>query len=266
MTYAAVIVARWNPQQYLRFEADRTRPCRDLVAAIELDSPSRIADLGCGPGNSTEVLAQRYPGASILAVDRSEAMLEAARQRITSLQAEQGDLSSWVPTAPMDLLFSNAALHWVPELERVLPRLFASVRPHGALALQVPHNLDAPGQLAMREVAETAAFRGALHGFTETWYMRAPSIYYELLAPHAQRIDLWVTEYQHVLPNADAIVEWYKGSSLPALLERLPEISMREAFVEAYAERVRASYRPQSDGCVLFPFKRLFCVAYRNGA
>lgn len=256
-------MAPWNPNQYLRFEADRRRPCLDLAAALTLDAPARIADLGCGPGNSTEVLLRRFPAADIVGVDRSTAMLDAARQRLPALRFEAGDLSTWASSEPIDLLFSNAALHWLPDQERVLPRLFEQVRPGGALAFQVPHNLDAPGQVAMRDVANSPAFERHFQGLTETWYMRAPGVYYDLLSPHAQRVDLWLTEYHHVLSGPDEIVEWYKGSSLPKLLDRLPDDDERAAYLSAYQARIRELYPVQRDGRVLFPFRRLFCVAYR---
>ncbi len=154
----------WNPNQYLKFDDERTRPCRDLVARIQLEKPRRIVDLGCGPGNSTGVVAQRWPEADIAGVDSSEQMIRAAREKYPNLKWEQGDIAKWTPPAPCDLVFSNAAFQWVPDHARVMPHLFWQVAPDGALAFQVPGNIDAPAHQIVRAVASSPGWRSQFPG------------------------------------------------------------------------------------------------------
>lgn len=252
----------WNAGQYLRFTEERTRPCRDLVAAIALDDPRRIIDLGCGPGNSTAVLTARWPEAAVVGLDSSEAMIAAARRSAPEGAWIVGDIAAWTSEAPYDLVFSNAALHWVADHEVAYPRLLAQVAAGGALATQVPSNFDAAAHEAMREIAARPAWRGRLDGVRE-WQVHAPAFYYDVLAPLATRLDIWESEYIHVLPDAAAIVEWYKGTGLRPFLDRLPDAADQQRFLDAYLEAIAVAYPARRDGRVLFPFRRLFVVAYR---
>jgi trans-aconitate 2-methyltransferase len=255
----------WNAGQYLRFAGERTRPCRDLVGAIALDAPRRIIDLGCGPGNSTAVLAGRWPEAEVIGLDSSDAMIAAARRDAPQRTFVAGDIATWTSEAPFDLVFSNAALHWVPDHAATYPRLFSHVAPGGALASQVPYNGASPAHEAMRTVAARPAFRHRFSGGVREWHVHPASFYYDVLAPRAARIDIWETEYLQVMPDAGAIVEWYKGTGLRPFLDLLPEEAERTAFLAEYLEAIRAAYPPQPDGRVLFPFRRLFVVAYHGG-
>jgi len=211
----------WNPEQYLKFDDERTRPCRDLVARIALDHPRRIVDLGCGPGNSTAVLAQRWPDAILTGVDRSAEMICAARHKSPHLQWEESDISTWTACEPFDLVFSNAALQWVPDHHLTVPRLFGMVGPGGALAWQVPANLDAPAHHLMRELAASPPWRGHFGETVREWFVHPPHFYYDLLAPWAAHVDLWMTEYFHIVESPAAIVEWYQGTGLRPFLDRL---------------------------------------------
>jgi len=255
----------WNAGQYLRFAGERTRPCRDLVAAISLDAPRRIIDLGCGPGNSTAVLAGRWPEADVVGLDSSDAMIAAARRDAPQRTFVAGDIAAWTSEAPFDLIFSNAALHWVPDHARTYPRLFSHVAPGGALAAQVPYNGASPAHEAMRAVAARPAFQHRFSGGVREWHVHPASFYYDVLAPRAARLDIWETEYLQVMPDAAAIVEWYKGTGLRPFLDLLPDEAERAAYLAEYLEAIRAAYPPQPDGRVLFPFRRLFVVAYQGG-
>jgi trans-aconitate 2-methyltransferase len=253
----------WNAAQYLRFAGERTRACRDLAAAVSLDAPRRIVDLGCGPGNSTAVLAGRWPEAEIVGLDSSEAMIATARKDAPGRTFVVGDIATWTSDAPLDLVFSNAALHWVHPHGTVYPRLLAQVAPGGAFAVQVPNNLGAAAHDAMRKVAAHPAWRDHFSDPVHEWYVHPAAFYYDLLSPLASRVDLWETEYLHVLPDAAAIVEWYKGSGLRPFLDRLADEGDRERFLAEYLEAVAAACPAQRDGRVLLPFRRLFLVAYR---
>lgn len=257
----------WDANQYLRFAEERTRPCRDLVAQIALPSPRQVVDLGCGPGNSTQVLAERWPEAALTGLDSSAEMIEAARQAAPSRRWVVGDIANWTAGegGPCDVVFSNAALQWVANHARLYPRLLAQVAPGGALAVQVPNNIDAPAHVVARSLVASAAWRNRFpaDGVRE-WHVHDRAFYYDLLAPRAARVDLWETEYIHVMPAAEAIVEWYRGTGLRPFLEALSSPDERQDFVAAYLEEIRAAYPPRADGHILFPFRRLFLIAYCN--
>lgn len=253
----------WNVEQYLRFAAERTRPSHDLASAIALEAPRRIVDLGCGPGNSTSVLAERWPGADISGMDSSQEMVDAARRGLPGRTFEVGDIAQWEPTTPYDLVFSNAALQWVEDHERLVPRLVSAVAKGGAWAAQVPCNMLAPAHEAMRRAAERPEFQAYFKEGVQRWHVHGAEFYYDVLAPLALRVDIWKTEYVHILPSASAVVEWYKGTGLRPFLDRLPDDVMRERFLDVYLEAITAAYPARRDGNVLLPFERLFIVAYR---
>ncbi len=253
----------WDSAQYLRFADERSRPCRDLARSIALAAPRRVADLGCGPGNSTAVLAEQWPQAELTGVDSSPDMLARARRDHPEIRWEDGDIGAWRPEQPYDLVFSNAALHWVPDHAALFPRLLGHVMEGGALAVQMPGNQDALPHRLMRELAASAAWKDSFPGPVREWYAHDLPAYYDILSGHASRVDLWATEYQHVLAGAAAIAEWYKGSGLRPFLDMLPDAERRDRFVADYTARLAETHPPRRDGKVLFPFRRLFIVAYR---
>ena len=241
----------WNPAQYLKFSEERTRPCRDLAARVELPPRARIIDLGCGPGNSTEVLAERFPDADLTGFDSSAEMIATASAAHPDWRWIAGDILQWAaePGEPYDLVFSNAALQWVPDHDAVFPRLLSRA---ALLAVQVPGNWDGPAHLTMREVAK----RYPLQGRVREWFTHDTAFYYDTLAPHAGRLDIWATEYMHVLESAEAIVEWYKGTGMLPFLRALTTDAERTSFAADYLQAIRRIYLPRPDGKVLFPFRR----------
>jgi trans-aconitate 2-methyltransferase len=254
----------WSPTQYLKFEEERTRPCRDLVARIGLENPQRVIDLGCGPGNSTAVLAQRWPHATITGIDFSEEMILAAREKYPQGKWEQGDVAQWIATDPVDLVFSNAALQWVSDHGVVVPHLSRQVGRGGALAWQVPANGDAAAHHLMRELAASESWRRHFTEPVREWFVHDLSFYYDLLAPITARLDLWSTKYLHVMESPAAIVEWYRGTGLRPFLDRIADDSERERFLSDYLREIEQAYPQRSDGRVLFPFLRQFVIAYRD--
>jgi trans-aconitate 2-methyltransferase len=253
----------WNASQYLKYADERTQPCRDLVARIALDKPARIVDLGCGPGNSTQVLAERWPGAKILGLDSSAEMIASAKQAYPAMEWQVGDISSWSAGQPFDLIFTNAALQWVPDHGVLFPRLLEQVAPGGAFAVQVPGNLYAPAHRRMRELAASPIWQEHFPAVVREWFVHEPEFYFDELAPLSRRVDLWTTEYLHVLSGPEAIVDWYKGTGLRPFLEHLKEPADRERFLQEYLELITIDYPQQPNGQVLFPFRRLFFIAYR---
>jgi trans-aconitate 2-methyltransferase len=251
----------WNPAQYLKFADERTRPAADLLARVPLAAPDDVVDLGCGPGNSTALLARRWPGARVTGVDSSASMLRRAAQDHPGPTWEQADIARWAAKAPVDLIFANAALHWLPDHPALFPRLFGELAPGGVLAVQMPRNFDAPSHALMREVAADPRWRDRLaraarHPVAE------PARYYDLLAPLARRIDLWESAYVHVLDGVAAILEWVRGTGLRPYLEPLDEAE-QALFTERYLAALAGAYGPAADGRVLFPFRRLFLIAER---
>jgi trans-aconitate 2-methyltransferase len=252
----------WDPERYLTFGDQRTRPARDLVARVPLEKAGRVADLGCGPGNSTALLAKRWPEAAIVGVDNSPEML--AEARATGIRATwvEADIGAWTPDGPLDLLYSNAALHWLGDHATLLPRLMGQLRAEGVLAVQMPRNFAAPSHVLLRETAASGPWADRLAGILEGRPVAAPEWYYDLLAAHAQALDIWETEYLHVLEGDDPVLRWTRGTALRPIAQALdPE--QFAAFEAAYAARLRAAYPRRADGRTLFPFRRLFIVAQR---
>jgi trans-aconitate 2-methyltransferase len=253
----------WNSEQYLKFAGERTQPAVDLAARIARENPGRIIDLGCGPGNSTAVLARRWPKAELTGLDSSPAMLATARSDHPQWRWIEGDITSWSAAVPFDVVFSNAAMQWVADHGQAVPRQFAQVASGGAWAMQIPANLGAPPHRIIRELASSLAWRDKFRTPAREWRPETPAFYYDTLAPLAARVDIWETEYLHVLPNVDAIVEWYRGTGLRPWLDALAEDEARTRFLNDYRAALTPEFPPQSDGRVLFPFRRLVFIAYR---
>lgn len=251
----------WSAQQYARFEDERTRPVRDLVAAIPRDEARTAIDLGCGPGNSTEVLAARYPEATVRGLDSSADMIRAARERLADIEFELADIADWRAPAPVDIILANASLQWLPDHALLYPRLVAQLSKGGCLAVQTPDNLAEPAHRIAREVAALGPWSGKLAHVAHPDRHEA-AWYYALLRPLCARVDVWRTTYFHPLQDHDAIVEWFKGSALQPYLAPL-DAEERQAFLAAYRRDIAAAYPSLADGTALLPFPRLFIVATR---
>lgn len=249
----------WDPAAYLGFSDERTRPAADLLARVPVEAPGRVVDLGCGPGNSTALLVARWPEAEVDGLDASPEMLERAAASGVRARWVRGDLASWAPPGRYDVAFSNATLQWLPDHATLLRRLVGAVRAGGALAFQVPRNMDAPSHALMREVAAAGPWADRLRGVREVAVL-GPEDYHRILAPLARGLDIWETEYLHALEGEDAVLAWVRGTGLRPFLDRL-EGAERERFVALYAERLREAYPREPDGPTLFPFRRLFAVA-----
>jgi trans-aconitate 2-methyltransferase len=257
-----IIAVSWSAKQYVAFEDERTRPTRDLLSALPAIEASLAIDLGCGPGNSTEVLAARFPGAAVRGIDSSSDMIASARRRLPQVQFAIGGIEQWNDAGPFDVILANAVLHWVPDHATLLPTLVAKLASGGGLAIQMPDNLDAPTHQLMREVAADGPWAPMLAPAAS---IRTPlasaNWYYELLRPLCSKVDVWRTTYHHPLPGGAAgIVEWFKGSGLVPFLEPL-DAPLRAAYLERYTAAVARAYPTLSDGSVLLPFPRLFMVA-----
>ncbi|HXR02826.1 MAG TPA: trans-aconitate 2-methyltransferase [Pseudomonas sp.] len=252
----------WSAKQYSMFEQQRTRPVRDLVAAIPSQSVELAIDLGCGPGNSTQVLAERFPNARITGLDSSQDMLNEARQRLPDLEFELADIDSWNPQPTYDVILANASLQWVPDHAELYPRLVSRLNPGGTLAVQTPDNLEEPAHRLAREIAASGPWASKIASVKHP--DRHPGAwYFERLRPHCSEVDVWRTTYHHPLAGGHAaVVEWFKGSALRPYLQKLEE-SEQAAFLQAYLKAISQAYPALADGTVLLPFPRLFIVATR---
>ena len=247
----------WDARQYLKFEDERTRPPRDLLAQVPLYSPKRVVDLGCGPGNSTELLIQRFHDAEVIGVDSSPDMLRRARAQLPQCTFVEGDLSTWMPAPGTDLLFGNAVFHWVPDHPKVLARLLQSLPSGGVLAVQMPDNTNEPALLLMEKVAASLGQSNAARND-----LPPPESYYDLLRPLCSRIDIWHTHYNHIIESHVGVVEWFKGSGLRPFLAPLKS-AMRETFIAKYIKEITLAYPTRCDGKVMLKFPRLFILAVR---
>ena len=256
-------MADWSAAQYLKFEDERTRPSRDLLAQIPLLDPRKIVDIGCGPGNSTELLVRRWPGAAVIGIDTSADMLRQARERLPQQTFIEANIAHWAAPEGTDLLFANAIFQWVPNHLKHLRRLLDNLPSGGVLAVQIPDSLGEPAHILMREVAQQGPWNRQL---SEKARVRdeipAPGGYYDALSPLCTRLEIWHTIYNHVLDDAASVVEWVKGTGLRPFLELL-EAPERKQYLAEYTARVAATYLPQADGKVLFRFPRIFIVAVK---
>jgi trans-aconitate 2-methyltransferase len=257
----ACIEVTWNPTTYLAHADERTRPAGELLARIADEAPARVVDLGCGPGNSTELLRKRWPKASIEGLDSSPDMLAKARALGIDATWIESDIASWEAATPYDVIFSNATFQWLSDHARLLPRLFGFVKPGGTFAFQVPHNMGAASHAAMRETAAAGPWSAKLANVREIAVLE-PAAYYDLLRPLAASVDIWETEYLHVLTGDDAVYHWVSATGLRPFVQAL-DGGERDAFVAAYKARLNAAYPQRADGTTLFPFRRLFAVAKR---
>jgi trans-aconitate 2-methyltransferase len=249
----------WNTSLYLRFERERTQPSRDLLARITIDQPEEIVDLGCGPGNSTAILRERWPSAKIIGLDNSPAMLKQAKKTDQKTEWRCQDISSWRSSSGVDLIFANASLHWLPDHEKLLNSLIQQLQPEGTLAFQVPAIYDQPATGAIQEISSLAAWK--IYAPQVLPIVDRPPVYYGYLTGKAESIDLWETIYYHQLPNHTAILDWYRSAGLRPYLDALPNNATREEFQKQLLERFRILFPQQANGDVLLPFRRLFVVA-----
>jgi trans-aconitate 2-methyltransferase len=251
---------RWDPEQYLQFADERGRPFRDLLARVGAARPRAVADLGCGAGNLTRELAERWPEADVEGVDGSPEMIERARTETgEAVRLTLADVRDWAPPEPVDVLVSNATLQWIPDHLPLLDRLAGFLAPGGWLAVQVPGNFGEPSHTELRALAAEPRWRERLAGVR--WpAVEEPATYLARLAALGLWVDAWETTYLQVLQGADAVLAWMRGTALRPVLTALLDAGERAAFEAAYADRLRAAYPRQAYGTVL-PYRRIFLVA-----
>jgi trans-aconitate 2-methyltransferase len=246
----------WDATRYLRFENERTRPCIDLVTQIKHDDVHIAADLGCGPGNSTAVLAQRFPTATVTGYDNSQNMLDRAGVDHPDLRFAHADIATWRAETPCDVILANASLHWLPDHAALFVRLMSMLEFGGVLAVQMPDNFHEPSHTLMDTAADAFPVIRKPHKPA----VHEPAFYYDVLAPLTSNVGLWRTQYTHVMPDHAAIVNWTRGTGLRPYLDQLAP-DQHDAFLNEYHRLIAHAYPAQRDGRVLFPFRRLFILA-----
>lgn len=247
----------WDPDRYLTYADERGRPFVELLQRVGAGSPARVVDLGCGPGNLTRLLAERWPGAEVTGVDSSPQMVEKARRDVAGIDFRVGDLREW-DDGPVDVLVSNATLQWLPDHLALLPRLVERVRPGGWLAFQVPGNFEEPSHTIRRDLAAEPAYAAHTEGVAVP-DSHDPAVYLDLLAGLGCAVDAWETTYLHLLTGEDPVFTWVSGTGARPTLQALPA-GLRERFEGEFRARLRAAYPPHPYGVVL-PFRRVFVVA-----
>ncbi len=252
----------WDPAQYLKFQGPRLRPAVDLLSRVAIEAPTTVYDLGCGAGQAVALLAARYPKARVTGIDSSPEMLTRARQGFPEHRFVAGNIAEFRAVPPAHLVFSNAALQWLPDHHRLFPALIDSLKVGGVLAVQMPRVEDSPRIMALREIASDARWAERVLGLMQPGPL-APQDYYDLLAPRTTVLDIWETEYLHVLEGKDPVVEWSRGAGAAPLLAALDE-GERKDFLARYTLAMRAAYPRRDDGMTLLPFRRLFIVAVRK--
>jgi trans-aconitate 2-methyltransferase len=257
-------LADWNAGQYLKFEDERTRPASDLLRRVPLTEIRNAADIGCGPGNSTELIVNRYPSARVLGLDSSPDMLAKARLRLPAVSFEEADIATWKPDERYDLIFANAVLQWLPDHSRLLTRLSSFLATGGCLAVQMPNNLHEPSHRLMQKVAQDGPWAERLAPASQAREeIGSFEDYYSWLRQAGCSVDIWQTTYIHPLVDAGAIVEWFKSTGLKPYLDPLSPEEQSE-YLRRYRVEIEKAYPAQQDGRVLLRFPRLFFVAQRQ--
>jgi trans-aconitate 2-methyltransferase len=256
----------WNPGQYAKFGDHRLRPALELLERVPSVSPGVVFDLGCGTGEVTALMAERWPDARVYGLDNSPQMLDKARSQPGRVEWIEADIAAWKPESAPDLIYSNATLQWLAGHHDLFPRLAGYLRPGGSLAVQMPLSWSAPSHWLMRETLANGGPGGAPIGpdslreaVGRNW-VEGAATYYDLLAGTATSLDIWETEYLQVLSGEDPVLEWVKGTGLRPILNGLDDTD-RAAFLKAYRARLREAYPMRPDGHTLYPFRRLFIVA-----
>ena len=251
----------WQPNLYLQFGKERTQPSIDLTARIDIDNPKRIIDIGCGPGNSTNVLIARWPQAEIIGLDNSEAMIHEAKEKYPAMNwlcaDAAGDLST---LGHFDIVFSNAAIQWMPHQKTLLSKFFRMLNIGGVLAVQVPCTKYMPMHTELKKLISSGKWKGKFANVASTYSIHTADFYYDILCDLTAEIELWETHYFHIMNTHADIVKWYSGSGLRPYLNCLEDASENTEFINEYENALKNVYPIQSDGKILFPFTRIFFV------
>jgi len=258
-------MTEWNPDVYLTFEKERTQPAIDLVAKINHPDPKHIIDVGCGPGNSTSVLKRKWPNAEIIGIDNSIKMIERAKERDKGINWICADASSNLSQyGKFDVIFSNAAIHWIPNHVVLLRDLYNLLNEKGALAIQIPSTSTLPLHIDLDKLARGNKWKTIFTSISNNFSNHDVNFYYDILTGLSNRFELWTTEYIHIMDEHQDIIKWYSSTGLKAYIACIKEVEMQKEFLFDYEKLLKKSYAVQGNKKILFPFKRLFFIAYKS--
>ncbi len=256
-------MVEWNPDQYLKFARERTQASIDLASRIAVGKPASVMDIGCGPGNSTRVLRERWPEAHFSGLDSSADMISKATAELPDVEWINGDALTYAFSKQYDVVFSNAAIQWMPDHKELIPRLYKIVKPGGALAVQVPADQETPIRRSLLSVSSREKWAKFTSGCERLINYRTAEYYYDILTKLTDQFDLWETVYYHTLDSVEGVIEFYKGTAMRPFLGALPDDDSRKEFENEVLEGCRDQYEPRKDGKVLYPFRRIFFVIYK---
>ena len=256
----------WNPDLYLRFDKERTQHSIDLVSRINFDKPGKIIDLGCGPGNSTQILVQRWPGVSITGVDNSPAMIEKAKMDFPNQNWKLLDVGKDEINEKFDIIFSNATIQWIPNHAELFKQLYNALNANGLIAIQIPLFWDMPLGKAIKNIAKDSRWVTSVKGATELFTIHAYSYYYDKLSQLFNSIEMWETHYIHIMDSHLSILEMIKSTGLKPYLDRLENENDKKEFEALVLDEITKDYPQQKDEKVLFPFDRIFFIANKKRA
>ncbi|MBI9084145.1 MAG: methyltransferase domain-containing protein [Desulfobacterales bacterium] len=253
----------WKPDLYMRFNSERTQPSIDLIYRIAQVEPKSIIDIGCGPGNSTRVLVNRWPKSKIIGIDSSAAMIQKARQDYPNQEWVIADATSYEPEIKFDIVFSNAAIQWIPNHEALLMRFYSFLSDRGIVAIQIPQFWDMSLGQIINNIANKNRWRERTAGISSLFTIENRSFYYDILSKLFSSIEMWETQYMHILESHGAIIEMMRSTGLKPYLEKIDNDADKEVFEGAVLEEIKKAYPIQKNGKVILPFKRLFFIGYR---
>jgi trans-aconitate 2-methyltransferase len=256
----------WKPNLYMQFRSERTQPSIDLIGKMNLIEPKSIIDIGCGPGNSTQVLVNRWPKAKITGLDSSPAMIKKAIQDYPNQEWIVADALTYKPKIAYDIVFSNAAIQWIPEHGKLLKKFHGMLTDIGLVAIQIPLFWDMPLGKIIRKTAEDSHWKERLKGVSDLFTIHNYSFYYDHLSSLFNSIDIWETHYFHVLDNHMAIIEMMRSTGLKPYLDKLDNDLDISQFEKKVLIGIEKEYPEQKNGKVLLPFKRLFFIGYKSNS
>ena len=254
----------WNPDLYLKFQKERTQPSIDLVNRIEIENPKKIIDVGCGPGNSTEILRSRWINSEIIGIDNSDQMIEKAKKKYPYGTWKLNDAMDIDKFGKFDIVFSNAVLQWIPNHEKLIPHLLNHVAADGVLAVQVPQNQFSVLHKALIEIADENEFKEYTQDAKKILNYRTGEYYYNLLCDSVKEFYMWETTYLHILENHEDLIEWYKSTGMKPFLQSLPTEALKTRLINKIYKKCKNGYKYQKDGKIIYPFNRLFFIGYKD--
>jgi trans-aconitate 2-methyltransferase len=251
----------WNPDLYLKFDKERTQPSIDLVSRIKSDNPLKIIDIGCGPGNSTQILIQKWPDSHIIGIDNSPAMIEKAKNDYPNQNWKLLDAGINEIPDTYDIIFSNATIQWIPNHMELFKKLFRILNEKGVIAVQIPLFWDMPLGKTIEKLANESRWNSATRGVKELFTIHNYSYYFDLLSLFSDSIDIWETYYMHILDSHFSILDMIRSTGLKPYLDRLETENDKMDFEAQVLTEILKDYPKQKNGKVIFPFKRLFFIA-----